>query len=921
MLQRTALASEESAVKRLILLWAERNRLVTQGAAQTTRWKPHGDYSPWGPNVSGPYSPWNSQTTGPQSPVVRLGQQPKSLFGTVGAAAQTGLLARSWDNFKGGGGVTAGLAAILTLAPMATEALATFGNTAEDAMGRTSDGGKETESTLGGIAKTLGTVGAVAALLPIPFSRVVALVAGISSFLLGIFDLMDSRQKRMQADTNRAILQSEGLYATHAEAQEAMAAAAGKSGEAQTQAIEEAAETFAKADKSLNEFTASFEKQIGGKVPESAKRAFKETKEAIKDALDPESTSSLVESYRQRLFSMRMDGERLLDATRKLQKEIQGLDFTPKQRETNLRALRAASDKEMAAARAAKDALNNEVGNERAGVETVEESYKARLDIVKDYYRQVKLLQDASVTTQHTEVWGSAASEEEARKRIKEIDQRAAQDRIRILEEEHERLAELRQQEFARKMAAAKNDEEEQKKLREEYQKEERSAEAAHQRAIQKYIDDTQATLQKAYQERFKLVEQQSAAYRESAAALDQIAAKARTQFENLQSVVGRAAEETQRAIDLLPTHPEKAMQVAKAARQAWVGLTQDVRGLEARLRNTGEWYAEFYRSIAKKRMSATERFRSDARQALTLQREAAALFGAGDFGRAQEQIRKARDLMANLVTSGPKGMQSQALEMMRGIETLDKTIARTVLDDAKALNETATTEITRLNDLIKGVWESRISENTKAIQDLTSTLKQRAPAVSKETVARAKDKAETFPAAAMDDVKSDTKKELKKETKTNKEEAERRKRAKKRQADPNWVNKELGEWWNEKKTEVGEWWDEKTVSPQQTIKPDKVPESGFIGRSIDYFPFPGRIEEYEDRLAPRRIARVLRIIGQLGPWCTGSVETATRGGCRIGTSRPRRRCGIGTIWPWRIWWDVDRRGVGLGSGPLERDL
>jgi|GEM_PF-4477194 len=449
--------------------------------------------------------------------------------------------------------------------------------------------------------------------------------------------------------------------------------------------------------------------------------------EEASKAIEVKPDDGLVAAFHERFEQAQMTGEKISEVERSLRQGIENsTELTGAQKQKQLASLNKAFREILKSAADHQKALA-QVGREGAGkfADESEWDYKARLQRLKLYYNELEALQSSAHERERSRIWETAANEEDAQRRLKAFNIATILEKLAMKEQEYQAEAAMRKAEEEKEVAKVAHNADEVSKIRQDYALKDLEAQQKYQSEVQKSLQETEREIQKLYKERLDILSKQADAGRDAAKALDEIASKSRNEFENLSAKVRQASEETKRAIDLLPEQPDKALQVAQAARQAWVALAQDVKGLEKALKDQATWYDEFYRSLAKQKMGPEQQAQSDMQAAMKLKEEALQAYQQKDDKTAQEKIRQARDMMAEVAKSGPESMKAQALGMMGEIKAVDDMVASTMVANAKAMNEQAKGQIETLNKLIQDIWQTKMAENTAALEKLTEALKQ----------------------------------------------------------------------------------------------------------------------------------------------------------------------------------------------------
>ncbi|MEW6112648.1 MAG: hypothetical protein AB1664_11015, partial [Thermodesulfobacteriota bacterium] len=347
---------------------------------------------------------------------------------------------------------------------------------------------------------------------------------------------------------------------------------------------------------------------------------------------------------------------------------------------------------------------------------------------LKAYYNELEALQATQHEHERTRIWQTAESSEQAQRRVKEFSIRASLERVAILEQEFAATRAMQDKELEERLAKVKETqpdaEEARRKVRQEFAKEELKTTQEYQQKIQKAIQESEKGLQQLYKERLELLNQQAEASREAADALDQLASKSRTEYENLNAKIAHATESSRLAWELMATQPDKAIQAAKAARSEWVQLGQDVKALEKQLKDSERWYANWFRGIRKEGMTREQKWHSDMVEVLNLKRDAQTAAASGDAETAKARINEARQLIAEMYKESPnQTFQAYAINLMGDLRKFEQTLMGGLIQRAREMNERATQAIEDLNALIQKVWAAKVDENTQALKANTEAV------------------------------------------------------------------------------------------------------------------------------------------------------------------------------------------------------
>ncbi|MEZ0345230.1 MAG: phage tail tape measure protein, partial [Infirmifilum sp.] len=168
-----------------------------------------------------------------------------------------------------------------------------------------------------------------------------------------------------------------------------------------------------------------------------------------------------------------------------------------------------------------------------------------------------------------------------------------------------------------------------------------------------------------------------------------------------------RAKEALQEAVNLMPTAPERAIELAKNARQMFVSLAQDINSLESNFRRLYDTNTDLLHELNKKGVSPAAGWVMDLERVRQLEQEVIELAKQGRWEEASAVAEKAKQGAAALAQA-PEGVNkgealAVAKEELTRLIQLQEDIERTRIEEAKRINLEA---------------EQKAEEASKLIQD-----------------------------------------------------------------------------------------------------------------------------------------------------------------------------------------------------------
>jgi TP901 family phage tail tape measure protein len=201
------------------------------------------------------------------------------------------------------------------------------------------------------------------------------------------------------------------------------------------------------------------------------------------------------------------------------------------------------------------------------------------------------------------------------------------------------------------------------------------------------------------------------------------VAQKSMNDMDRLRDNYAQAADNLKAANALLPTMPEKAMELAKKARDEFKGLAQDIDALRKDLDSTFKENQEMLRDLAKQGMTPTAAWVSDLDHVKAMIQEAQDAMAKGDFTKAAELAGKAKQPALGLAKN-PEGsgfsdqqIRDTANMWLQAAIEIQEAAKKGGIAYAQEVNKGVGEGIGKAGIIVKTAQESLLDENTKQLR------------------------------------------------------------------------------------------------------------------------------------------------------------------------------------------------------------
>lgn len=327
------------------------------------------------------------------------------------------------------------------------------------------------------------------------------------------------------------------------------------------------------------------------------------------------------------------------------------------------------------------------------------ESSRRRIELVISEYEQMKQLKEAAYNAEKVALERDLEDEKkrtEARKKLAELESRytteAAQDAAKVSEAINQELTRQLQkrQEYLRKV-----------------------------RELQQQQQDSERT---------------------TAESLRQVQATAASEYDRLTMRLEDARAKLDEATELMPMFPERALQLARDAQGAFVGLARDVDSLQQNLRSNQQLVADALRSIDKTGLSGVAKWRADLQDVMTQLERARAMVEEGRTKEAESLYKQVIQQAQQIATSAPEEIRQTAKREGTGIiqqagQELLK-LNQESIQEAKDINSEVADGIAQAGELIQTEIAKQIeavNRNIQALDKNTEALREQKEKAEKE--------------------------------------------------------------------------------------------------------------------------------------------------------------------------------------------
>lgn len=362
---------------------------------------------------------------------------------------------------------------------------------------------------------------------------------------------------------------------------------------------------------------------------------------------------------------------------------------------------------------------------------------------VSAFYDATRSMDEVSAGSQRTSIVAGAPSSEAAAPALAQLDRDNAARRVELALAEQAEKKRIRETDYAAEKAILEDHLSKVKagsaehtkilqqtsELEKRYRDETMTGEKAMRDAVVNEIKKQQSEVQKLYDARRDLVDKLANADQDAARALRDVATKSMTEWGRLQNSFNEASLSFQRAVELMPSSPQKAIEMATKARGEFAALLQDINALKTNVQDTDKFYKDLVREFNKKGMSPVAAWQSDVDKVFETLREARGQMGAGEYKEAQKLYREAAQL-AKVLENAPDAVGKQqgravTADFLNLIQKEGRTAAEAELVRAKEIEQNTRANIEILNDTIKNGMLTQLQSNTNQLAAVDNSLKQ----------------------------------------------------------------------------------------------------------------------------------------------------------------------------------------------------
>jgi hypothetical protein len=244
---------------------------------------------------------------------------------------------------------------------------------------------------------------------------------------------------------------------------------------------------------------------------------------------------------------------------------------------------------------------------------------------------------------------------------------------------------------------------------------------------ISEEVGTRRGELQKLQEQRLDMTRQMQDEALATSKALADVGAAAYNEWGKLQVKIGEASDTLLRAMSDLPKAPDKAIELAKQARDAFAALQQDLAGLRKNLRDTYASFREGETQIRQATMTPVQKRQDTIQEIQRSMEEARQLRDAGLLQESQSVLQSAGQKAASLATptegQSPFAAQAEASALFQQIKAEGVAVAQQRLQEAEATNERLKEKIIEAGDVIAQAFESKLAITNQQIGLLTGAI------------------------------------------------------------------------------------------------------------------------------------------------------------------------------------------------------
>jgi hypothetical protein len=372
-------------------------------------------------------------------------------------------------------------------------------------------------------------------------------------------------------------------------------------------------------------------------------------------------------------------------------------------------------------------------------VKDINNAQESFLKATEAYFKGVGAEQDVFYQRAKNAVAANTQSAEEAAVKITQIEIQQGNARIATARQQYEVERAEKQKNFDLAMELNQAEIERLTKTGQDTKKlllerEELSKKAADERvadeqkvtdAVDKETKDQVTKIQALYEARRDLQTKVADLEVSSAKSLSDIAAKSMTEWGRLQNTFREASTELDRAVALMPTQPQKALELAQKASQAFVGLAQDINALRNKVEDTAASLSQSYRDIRKATATPAEQWKEDVEAVYDLIDRAREAAGEGRYQEAETLYKQAQSAAVALAKGNAEvpeqiasGQARQLLDVVAGglMATTKAELGR-----AEGMNKDAEEKVKQANQVQQEAYNKLMAINQAQINALTA--------------------------------------------------------------------------------------------------------------------------------------------------------------------------------------------------------
>ncbi|MBI4962502.1 MAG: phage tail tape measure protein [Desulfomonile tiedjei] len=370
-----------------------------------------------------------------------------------------------------------------------------------------------------------------------------------------------------------------------------------------------------------------------------------------------------------------------------------------------------------------------------ANAEEIKNTFDTLVKEAESYYSQLESLRKVDLDRQKGNASASIQSQQLAKLEQMKLETDAATQKIAQADQHYAHIKRLRDIEYQESLSSiAQLDKAEQQAAGEKLEKKHADDKIADDRKytelLIKELDSQLKARQHSIEEIRRLEAQQVSERQATTDALKQITLASSSEYDKLKINVADASSRLREAVQLMPTMPERALELAKQAQSAFASLGQNSDQLLQNMRSNAQLISDAQRSISTSGLTGAAKWKAeveDVRTTLTRAREEAA---AGRTKEAENLYKQAIGQSKSLATSAPEGMKTAAkkeassLVSEAGKELLGLNSKQ--VSDAEATNARIAEGIQQAGQVVNSLIQNQIAShqaNIAALERNTAAL------------------------------------------------------------------------------------------------------------------------------------------------------------------------------------------------------